>query len=112
MTAMRKIAYLHVLQPNRHYLGDPTYVPKDPVEEQLRTQVPVAYAAAKSKIPELTSKGVAVLDSAAIFATADRDVFGTDCCHLTTAGNELLMRVVAAALASAIDAQKASSTKQ
>jgi hypothetical protein len=105
MAASRGIAYLHVLQPNRYYPDDPTYVPMDPADGYWRHTVPIAYAAAQASIPDLKRKGVAVLDSTAIFANAERGVFGTDCCHLSIAGNELLMRVVASALASAIDAQ-------
>jgi hypothetical protein len=99
IAAARQIAYLHVLQPNRFLQAASAAGRTDNADEVLRTSVPRAFTAVRQRIPALTSQGVAVLDASAIFADLAPDVYGSDCCHLSDKGDDLMADVVGRALA-------------
>jgi hypothetical protein len=95
------VPYLHVLHPNQYFTKAKF------TEEQrqaflnlevppVKTIAPEYYRAFLALAPDLESKGVDFLDATGLFDGGDGSVFRDNCCHMTSAANELMATAIAA----------------
>lgn len=96
--------YLHVLQPNQYVLGSKplsraerrtAYHPDHP----YRRSIEEGYGPLRSGGDELLGEGVKFLDLSEIFLDRTDTLYVDTCCHFNRAGNEMLAREIALAVA-------------
>jgi hypothetical protein len=105
----RSIAYLHVLQPTLHDTGSKTLTGDEIVGSRAPDAyidgVHLGYPRLREAAGSLRNLGIHFLDASMIFKDVKEGIY-VDNCHFNLAGNRLLARAIAPALADCLAAVK------
>lgn len=105
----RGVSYVHVLQPNQYLEGSkPLSAREQAVAIEAGHPWGVAarrhYGRLRAAGTELRARGVAFHDLTQVFAGVTDDLYVDNCCHFNSAGNQILARAIAPAIAAKVRA--------
>jgi hypothetical protein len=110
LCAANKIPYFHFLQPNQ-YSGMKKLTPNETTNaysdvSPYKNAVKQGYPLLVREGQGLQKDGVPFFDLTTIFMNEEQDIYADSCCHVTPAGNEILMETIAKTIGQRINTER------